>query len=434
MQLCNEKTKSLTQTGMESTYRYKHIALLIAFACVLQISESMIPHPVPGLRLGLANMVTLVALVRLGFGFAFEIAIFRAVLSSLITGTFMSPTFILSFSGAVTSTLVMGLLFRISRYHYRFGFSIIGISIVGALTHNMIQLSLAYLILVKHSGIFIFFPVLCYGAVGMGTLTGLVAASVCRKLETPFTVSGFPPERNEREAYQALPGNFVPGNSILHQLPAELKILFMFGVSPFILFVDSYRVFMGLAVLLAIIVLSSGVSFAFLLSKARRYKILILTALVLPVLFNTGSHIIVDLSFFALTREGLNAGGLLSIRILFLILCSTLLIGVTGPDELARGLGKLLSPIRHLGMSQERTAGIIVASWTAFPAMWETTRCSIRKARLSESGKIRPVVDMLSHLIADLYRNLETMDDSPETSSSKTNRDSGTDAPGTGSI
>ena len=74
-------------------------ALFVALACVLQISESLIPLPIPGLRLGLANILTLTALVMLGFRAALEITLMRTILSSFITGTFMSPGFILSFSG-----------------------------------------------------------------------------------------------------------------------------------------------------------------------------------------------------------------------------------------------------------------------------------------------------------------------------------------------
>ncbi|MCP4109706.1 MAG: Gx transporter family protein, partial [Desulfobacteraceae bacterium] len=151
----------MTESADRKIYK---IAILVAMSCVLQISESMIPHPIPGLRLGLANMLVLVALVFLGFGSALQIAVFRTILSSFIMGTFMSPTFILSFSGALTSTVVMGILFRLSCYHNRYGFSIIGISIAGAFTFNMVQLYLAYILLIKHGGIFVFFPWLCIGA------------------------------------------------------------------------------------------------------------------------------------------------------------------------------------------------------------------------------------------------------------------------------
>ena len=93
------------------------IALLVAFACVLQIAESLIPHPIPGLRLGLANMLTLTAMVVLGFRYAMEVAVLRTVLSAFIMGTFLSPTFILSISGAVLSTLVMGFFYWLSGVH-----------------------------------------------------------------------------------------------------------------------------------------------------------------------------------------------------------------------------------------------------------------------------------------------------------------------------
>ena len=86
----------------------RRLALLVAVACVLQIAESLLPHPIPGLRLGLANTLTLIALVSFGFRHALQITILRTILSSFIIGTFMAPGFILSFSAGIVSTLVMG--------------------------------------------------------------------------------------------------------------------------------------------------------------------------------------------------------------------------------------------------------------------------------------------------------------------------------------
>ncbi len=89
--------------GYKEDPKIYKIALLVSISCVLQISESLIPHPIPGLRLGLANMVGLIALVNLGFLSALEIAILRTILSSFIMGTFMSPNFIMIFSAAAIS-------------------------------------------------------------------------------------------------------------------------------------------------------------------------------------------------------------------------------------------------------------------------------------------------------------------------------------------
>jgi heptaprenyl diphosphate synthase len=77
----------LTEANKKNT----QIAFLVACASVLQILESLIPNPIPGVRLGLANMITLVALVDLGVGAAVEIAVLRTVCSSFILGTFFHP-------------------------------------------------------------------------------------------------------------------------------------------------------------------------------------------------------------------------------------------------------------------------------------------------------------------------------------------------------
>ena len=141
------------------------IALLVALACVLQIAESLIPHPIPGLRLGLANMLTLTAMVVLGFRYALEVALSRSVLSAFTMGTF-----------------IMGFFYWLSGLNRRCRLSIIGISIIGAFCHNLVQLYLAYLLLVKHEGIFVFFPWLSVGAVATGWVVGVVAGGVCRRL------------------------------------------------------------------------------------------------------------------------------------------------------------------------------------------------------------------------------------------------------------
>jgi len=89
-------------------------AALVATACVLQVAESFIPHPVPGVRLGLANIVTLVTLAELGFAAALEVALLRTVVASLVLGSFLTPGFLLSFFSAAASTAVMWVLLSVS--------------------------------------------------------------------------------------------------------------------------------------------------------------------------------------------------------------------------------------------------------------------------------------------------------------------------------
>lgn len=155
---------------MELLDKYR-IALLAAYALALHGFESLLPTPIPWLRLGLANIITLAALVLYGLRPAIMVTLIRVSLASLFTGTFLGPAFILSLGGGISSTLVMGLILSILPNL----FSIIGISIIGALVHNLVQLFLAYFLFIgRIEAILIISPLI----VLFGTLTGIMNGAV----------------------------------------------------------------------------------------------------------------------------------------------------------------------------------------------------------------------------------------------------------------
>ena len=385
-------------------HKIYQIALLVALACILQISESMIPHPIPGLRLGLANMVTLTTLVLLGFRHALEVALIRTILSSLIIGTFMSPGFILSFSAAIASTLIMGLFYWLSGLNARFRFSIIGISIVGAFCHNMVQLILAYFLLVKHSGIFVFFPWLSIGALATGWVVGIVAGGVCRQLAK---ASATETSENASISLQ-IPAqkHYQAGNSLLHRTKPEIKILGIISLALLVLIFDDFRLNLALAAGLLFAAVISRAPFTFLWARVRQYTSLIAVAFFFPVFFNSGSHILATVASVKFTSEGMAAGSLFAARIVFLIIASSILLRTTSPENMTRGLARLLSPLRRLGIDDQRFAQVLSLSWNAVPYLWETARAAIRKAKLGRAGNLKNLLPLLSDLIAKLY--LET--------------------------
>ena len=385
-------------------HKIYQIALLVALACILQISESMIPHPIPGLRLGLANMVTLTTLVLLGFRHALEVALIRTILSSLIIGTFMSPGFILSFSAAIVSTLIMGLFYWLSGLNARFRFSIIGISIVGAFCHNMVQLFLAYFLLVKHSGIFVFFPWLSIGALATGWVVGIVAGGVCRQLAK---VSAAETSENTSISLQ-IPAqkHYQAGNSLLHRTKPEIKILGIFSLAILVLIFDDFWLNLALVACLLLAAVTSCTPFTFLWARVRQYTSLIAVAFFFPVFFNSGSHVLATVASVKFTSEGMAAGSLFAARIVFLIIASSILLRTTSPENMTRGLARLLSPLRRLGIDDQRFAQVLSLSWNAVPYLWETARAAIRKANLGRAGSLKHLLPLLSNLIAKLY--LET--------------------------
>ncbi|HAZ10699.1 MAG: hypothetical protein A2047_02220 [Omnitrophica bacterium GWA2_41_15] len=380
------------------------IALLVSLACVLQIAESLIPHPIPGLRLGLANIITLVALVNLGFGYSLEITVLRTVLSSFIMGTFMSPGFILSFAAGVMSTLTMGFLYWLAHATKQRLFSIVGISVAGALAHNIVQLGLAYFIMIKHAGIFVFLPWLSIGAVFIGWFTGAVSSKICLKLKETEGCKTTPKIKKE---YHGLKLNhYLAGDSIIHRISPNIKIAGVVILSLAVLFFSSLWFYAALFVFFAAIAAMSTTSFQYLFSSARRCSSLIFVSFLFPVFFNSGKHIVSHFAYFNITSEGLNTGIIFALRLICLIWASSLLARTTSPEDLGKGLSRILAPLQPLGISGKRIAAILSLSWTAMPILWETAKAGIRELDLKKAKNPRYLIMFISDIIANIY--LET--------------------------
>jgi len=122
----------------EGRKRVYYAAFLATLAIFFSIAESVIPKPLPWMRLGLANAITLYAFCVLRPREVLLVVISRTVAASLLLGTFLSMGFILSLTGALSSFSVMLLMYRSLRRWV----SPVGISVAGAVTSNTAQLAL----------------------------------------------------------------------------------------------------------------------------------------------------------------------------------------------------------------------------------------------------------------------------------------------------
>jgi len=175
-------------------------AVLTSLALVLSIVERWIPLdlivPVPGLKLGLANIVTLFALLRLGPVDALAVLLIR----SLVMGVVMGPTTLLfSLTGGMLAMLVMWLL-----CHWEGKiFSVIGISLAGAAAHNTGQVAVASLVLNEPLLLLTYLPPLLLTGLATGTLTGVAAYPVVRRFPPIYPdpgPGGASPKKNSRIA------------------------------------------------------------------------------------------------------------------------------------------------------------------------------------------------------------------------------------------
>lgn len=152
-------------------------AVLTAMALALSYLENLFPLslavPLPGVKLGLANIVTVFALYALGAGQAVLILLGRCLLGAVFAGNMNALIF--SLMGGVTAMLVMILLSRWKRL------SIYGVSIGGAAAHNGGQTAAAVLTLGSTAPLY-YLPVLLGVSLLTGAMTGLVAACLFRAL------------------------------------------------------------------------------------------------------------------------------------------------------------------------------------------------------------------------------------------------------------
>lgn len=152
----------------------RRIARLAAAAIVLTVAEAAIPLPLPGVKPGLANIVTLIVLARWGWRDAVWVALLRVFAGSLLLGQLFAPGFFLSLAGSLASLATLGLAMHLPRRW----FGPVSLSVFAAFAHIGGQLVLARLWLVPHDGVFYLVPVFALAATVFGLVNGLVAAKL----------------------------------------------------------------------------------------------------------------------------------------------------------------------------------------------------------------------------------------------------------------
>lgn len=163
-------------TQIQTTEDDHRIAKLAAIAIVLHMFEAVIPSPLPGVKPGIANIVTLYVLYQYGFATAAWVSILRVFASSLLLGQFLSPTFVLSLSGALLSLSALSLAIYLPKKW----FSPISLSIFAAFAHIAGQLIIVRLWLIPHAGVSYLIPVFAAAALFFGLINGAITARIIR--------------------------------------------------------------------------------------------------------------------------------------------------------------------------------------------------------------------------------------------------------------
>ena len=173
-----KETIKMTTTGRNNKTTSNQVALyglLIALAFVLSYIETLFPVYLgaPGVKLGLANLVTVIALYGLGVKEAFAINLVRVILAGFTFGNMSSILF--GLAGAFLSLLLMAFC---KHFHL---FDMVGISILGGVAHNIGQFLIAAFV-TKTFGVFSYFPVLLIAGTVAGALIGLLGGLILKRI------------------------------------------------------------------------------------------------------------------------------------------------------------------------------------------------------------------------------------------------------------
>jgi heptaprenyl diphosphate synthase len=162
----------------EEKKRTAHLITLVLLALYFSLMEAIIPKPFPWMKLGLANLSTLIALEKFDGKMGIEVFLLRVFSAGIVLGTLFTPGFLISLVSGSFSTSLMYFLFKKRKY-----FSIISISAFSAVFHNMIQLIVVYFlffsgieIMTKPVLYFVFFFML------MGLTSGIIIGIIAYKV------------------------------------------------------------------------------------------------------------------------------------------------------------------------------------------------------------------------------------------------------------
>lgn len=153
------------------------LSMLSAVAIVLNIFESFIPFfNIPGIKIGLANIIILSILYSYGIKEALYVSILKIIVVGILRTGLFSTTFMFSLAGALLSLIMMYISKKTKL------FSIIGISVIGSISHSIGQLIMAYIIL-KNNSVYLYLPMLLIISIITGIFVGIISKEIVKFLK-----------------------------------------------------------------------------------------------------------------------------------------------------------------------------------------------------------------------------------------------------------
>ncbi len=207
-------------------------------------------------------------------------------------------------------------------------------------------------------------------------------------------------------------GQYYPGNSPIHRMDPRVKIVLMIAMIVGVFLVKNL---LGYALVLGFVYMCTRIStvpFKLLMKGIRPLRFILLLTFILNIFFTPGESIVVEWSFIRITWEGLAQAAHLSLRLVFLVMGTSLLTLTTSPIALSDGIEMLLSPLKVIHFPAHELAMMMTIALRFIPTLLEETD-KIMKAQMArgadfESGNLlnraKAMVPLLVPLFVSAFR------------------------------
>ena len=211
-------------------------------------------------------------------------------------------------------------------------------------------------------------------------------------------------------------GQYFPGESIVHRFDPRLKIITMIFFIISLFFINTFIPYILVAIYLFIIIKIGNLPLKVVLKGLKPLRWILLITFVINIFFLPGEPLF-KLGFLTISKEGLKTACLMAIRLMFLVLGTSLLTYTTSPIELTDGIEALLKPMKKIGVPSHEIAMMMTIALRFIPTLIEETD-KIMKAQMArgadfESGNIikrsKNLVPLLVPLFVNSFRRADEL-------------------------
>lgn len=214
-------------------------------------------------------------------------------------------------------------------------------------------------------------------------------------------------------------GQFYPVDSFIHRMDPRLKLVFLIGFIVAIFVANSFYGLAACAGVLILIIAFSRVPVLKILRAVKGILFLVIFTAAINILFHTGDHVYWQWKIFCVTREGIIFSAYLILRLVLLVVCSSMLTYTTTPVSLTDGIESLLTPLKWIRFPVHALALIMSIALRFIPILMDETERikNAQKARGAdfESGgpvkRFRAFIPILVPLLLSAFRRAEELGD-----------------------